>query len=547
MIFVHTQWFKLTLLGLMLLFLLLQPLLAQPRRRILRWATLAVAVVAVAGGLLSLTGRAFPWERHFLNNHDVYHYYFGAKYSDELGFTKLYHCTIVALDEINPKSHASVKKIRSLVHYNHVNKKWYLDRPNLCKDNFSPQRWAQFKQDLQDFSTGRAFSWQGFLRDKGYNPSPIWNLVGRFWANQIPPQPPVVFNLLGVLDVALLVLALLIAFLAFGWWGPALTILYLGATWSLTPGHIRGGFLRLDWLALLLVGLAALRTKHHRIAGACFAYAAAVRVFPVIFLFGPAVLALRETIRTRRVPRPALRLFTSFAVVAALLGGATVLDDGGFQRWPEFRKKIQLHDRDISTMRLGLEVLLVFRGEHREADLVDEQGRHGFRTYWVGAKQRLMAKQKPLHLGLAAGLLLVLGTLLWKRERDEVAAVAFSFPAVFALVNPTFYYYCLLAVPVLGLAASWHRPRLRLVLAGLVAFEVYCQISMRLIRFEVLQYALQSVVLAVIVLYTLVVLAWPLRRSAAAPVLPRPDFCLPAAPPPRLLPPLLIDNEEPSV
>src|SRR5689334_5822025 len=58
--------------------------------------------------LLALLGITSCWcwwnfgHYHFepmIHYHEMYHYYLGAKYAPELGFTRLYECTVVAEDE----------------------------------------------------------------------------------------------------------------------------------------------------------------------------------------------------------------------------------------------------------------------------------------------------------------------------------------------------------------------------------------------------------------------------------------------------------------
>lgn len=474
----------------------------------------AIPIVAVA--LLSFTGHGRPWQRHFLNNHDVYHYYFGAKYSDELGYDRLYHCTLLALDEINPDLHKNVKKVRSLITYVHVKKSWFLDRPHYCMERWSPERWEEFEADLQAFAKGRPLSWASLLRDKGYNPSPIWNMVGRRVASVISPQPWWEFNLLGVLDLLLLAAAFGLAFRAFGWWAPAIGLIFLAGSYALTLTHIRGAMLRLDWLACLIAAAAALRLERHRLAGALLAYASLVRVFPVLFLFGPAVLAFRSVLTTRRLAVRYRRLFGAFLASCILLGGLSVLDDGGLWRWRAFASKMALHSGDISTTRLGLEYLMSYRGETSWDDVRGEDGRKGFRPHYVKLKQKINTQNRSLRLGIALVVLVALGLLL--RGRDDVEAMALGFPAIYVLVSTTFYYYCLLVPVVLVLADRSSRDRALLaILVALGLVEASFHLIHRWERFEILEHFYYTAELAGVVLLTLAALALArFTRSTAA-------------------------------
>ncbi|MBM4321360.1 MAG: hypothetical protein FJ125_15815, partial [Deltaproteobacteria bacterium] len=236
----YQTWVKVLLLALLVVLAVTRFYLVRWRReRAGRWLSLA-ALPVVLLAIVSFNSYGQFWTPRFLNYHDIYHYYFGSKYSDELGYDRLYHCTLLAINETDPRQHEDVVTVRSLVSYQHVAKKWYLDRPQLCRDRFSAQRWAEFKADLVSFRKGRFSSWKEMLKDKGYNPSPVWNMVGRLIAHHVPVQPWQALNVLGSLDLALLGLAMVLAVWGFGWWGAALGIIYLGGCYALTKTHIRG-------------------------------------------------------------------------------------------------------------------------------------------------------------------------------------------------------------------------------------------------------------------------------------------------------------------
>ena len=60
-----------------------------------------------------------------------------------------------------------------------------------------------------------------------------------------PPEriAPLDFDVPGDISSA----AFILAFRAFGWWGPALAMIWLGGCFALTRTHVRGAMLRLDW------------------------------------------------------------------------------------------------------------------------------------------------------------------------------------------------------------------------------------------------------------------------------------------------------------
>lgn len=479
------------------------------RRTERRWPRVLLAVlcgIAVVAGFLSFNDRAKPWSRHFLNGHDVFHYYFGAKYSPEIPNTRLYHCTIVALDEMNPKLHKSVRTMRSLVNYGHVRKSWFLTRPKMCTKRFSPQRWNEFKADLRAFQRDHRSGWRYLLGDKGYNATPVWNALGHLITNHVPIRPWQVFNILGMLDLALLAIGFGVLTYAFGWWGPALGLVYLGALHALTLGHIRGAFLRLDWLCALMVGLALLKRKRFMGAGVALAYATMVRAFPAIFLFGPGVQALRVLIRDRRPAARHLRLFGAWAGTCALLFTLSVVADGGMQGWSRWATKMQLHVNDICTQRVGVEYVLSYRGERSQADVTNEDGtKKGFRPHYARYKQEVNRRMRPVRIPIILAVMGVLGWLLWRR--DEAEALALSFPLVYVLTSPTFYYFGLLIPPFVWAASAGRKRLAPAVIAAALALEEGLFQYLRPFRLhDIERYFWHSVALGVVVLITLTVL-----------------------------------------
>ncbi len=476
----------------------------------------AGAVVAAVMAVLSFNAYAQPWEHRFHNDHDLFHYYFGAKYSGEIDSSRLYHCALLALDEIDPELHEPVRKLRSLSHYRRVRKGWYLEHEGPCKRHFEAERWEAFKRDIAAFDQGRRLRWRGLLGDKGYNATPVWNMVGRFFAQRLPLQPILVSNVLGSLDLLLLAAAFGLVFFSFGLWGGALGLVMLGGTYALTATHIRGSFLRLDWLACLLGAFAAYEWKKPRLAGALLGYAAMVRIFPILFLFGPAVIAAREIVTKRRLRPDLRRLFVSVALTCALLFGATLIDDKGPARWRDWLVKIELHTKDIANSRVGLEYLLQFRGETQSDDIRGADGKEGWRPHFVEKKQDTNRQMLPYRIALAVLTLAGLVYGMW-RLGDPVLAMALSLPAVFVIVSPTFYYYCLTVPCAVVLAARSPKDRMCLgLLISLALWEIFFHASALLSDFDYYRFFMVSAALAAVNVGIIGALALRARRVGRA-------------------------------
>ena len=51
----------------------------------------------------------------FIHYYEFYHYYLGAKYAPELGYTRLYECTVAAEDEYRAPRAAARARARSAI------------------------------------------------------------------------------------------------------------------------------------------------------------------------------------------------------------------------------------------------------------------------------------------------------------------------------------------------------------------------------------------------------------------------------------------------
>ncbi len=471
---------KIVLLAFLLAYIVLRIGLAERLRSWRPWLDRAGATMAVLA-VLSLTNFGHFVRGEFINDHDVYHYYFGAKYAPEHKYLELYQCSFQALKEAKPTATARVTSIRDLRNNRHIRKKKVLANPAPCREMFGETRWAQFKRDLRAYDRAFKPRWRKLLRDKGYNATPLWDTIGRHIANLIPAGRKMVA--LACIDIGLLALSFILVFEAFGPKGLVVGLLILGGGFELAHTHIRNGFLRLDWLAALFGVVSLLRLKRPAWAGALLAYSAAIRVFPVLFVLGPGLWLVLHFYRHRTFPRPALRAAISFTAVSFVLLGLSFAEPGSLDRFGSFVEKIDAHRKDISTTRVGLDYALVYEGEMSAEHMVGVNGERGFRPHFVRRKQNRKSTMAPVKYGLTLGFVLVVAFFLWRRpegDPDELLleSLLCGFPMVYLLLNPTFYYYVYLAPFVLGFAML-RRPRLLslgtsslLVVLGIVSFVI---------------------------------------------------------------------------
>lgn len=417
-----------------------------------RWRR-TVALVLGALALVSVAAYfEFGWLRYdrYMNPHDVFHYYLGAKYSQETNYTFFYRCALIADAELDKRY--SEKNIRNLDNARMESAARVLRHPEACKDRFTEARWSEFKKDIAYFQTQMPRQkWNRVLRDKGYNATPVWNATARLFTHAAPTDSVWGMRMLTWLDLGFMVVAFAALFATFGWRVGLITLIYWGLTYYMSHVHIKGAFMRLDWVAAMLLTVCALQRRRYGLGGALFAWAALARVFPVVFVAGPGFKLLLDAWavwRTRQTTgkldlsllhRGRLWFFASFAATCALLVAWSIAADGGVQLWRSFLDKIGLHDRDISTTRVGFKYLfLLFTDQKAE---------------WF---ERLQWLWWPLVV-----VIVVLTARQLARLRDH-EALAFGLVPMFFVVAPTFYYYVVLVVPVLVLAArvdderSWH-------------------------------------------------------------------------------------------
>ena len=414
-----------------------------------RWLNLALIILVFAA---TAAWFEFGWLRYgkYMNPHDVYHYYVGAKYAPELGYTKLYGASLAAEAELGTLP-ASRRAVRNLDDHSYTPASLALADRDRYTGNFTDERWNEFKRDVAWFrdQVPRA-KWEDMLRDKGYNGTPVWSMIAGAIANRVPTSSERGMTMLVTLDLALIVLMLGFIAAAFGPRIALFSLVFFGTNFVMSFVHIKGAFLRLDWCAAIVIALCLLRMKRFGFAGAALAYAVSVRVFPLIFVGGIAARMIWRLLETRRIDRGYILFFAAFLTVTALLTGLSFVQHGAptseAALWNEFMSKIQVHNDDISTTRVGFKYIF----------LANEQ---------TAAQKAHAFEAQQAEWWAIQVFVLVLTFFACRRLRDY-EAFALGFVPLFFLTAPTFYYYVLLIVPLL-----FFLPRLDLPprLAGVIA------------------------------------------------------------------------------
>ena len=397
------------------------------RQTLLQGAGLGLLALAAPLAYTNFGTFAGYWSVHY---HDAAHYFLGAKYAPELGYTRLYDClaTAAAQEERWPTdARAPVRDLRSndLRPLSAVLK----DGP-LCTARFTPSRWADFRRDVVFFQSQlHPGAWAALLTDHGYNATPVWTWLLRTSVLRDRPASLAWLATLSHIDdvgYGLLFLCLLWGFGArAGVLGAA--IVGFGFPWiALWTG---GGLGRSLWLLSAVAGLACLRRGRVRAGGAFLGFSAGLQVFPALLLAGPGVALAVDWIRRRPIDRARTHLLLSAFLTLALLFALSCATDG-FALWADFFHNSIKHAASTSVNRIGMgQPAAAFGWPGAITWLL----RVGFVSLWVAAllRQRTDADRgtlsillPPVAFNLSSYYLVILAGLAPQLARPMGAALA---------------------------------------------------------------------------------------------------------------------------
>lgn len=369
---------------------------------------------------------------------DAFHYFMGAKYLPELGYSRLYETTFVAgreLGGLGPVTH-----LRDLTTYSYRG----VDSidAQAIRGRFSQERWLMFKRDLAFFSP-HLEPWPGPLLDHGNNDPPPRALLLHILLRWIPANL-VTLTLLTSLDYLLVIAAYGLVRRAFGEIPTALAFAFFSLSFFARFDFLGGSILRWDWIAALLIGLAAFARGFGGTAGIFFGYAALARIFPILFLVPLGMKWLQGRLGGTRDKTLGRCLCTAVALVLVVaLGLAATAETNGFL--PDYVSKIHLHNTIPSTNRVGLGSLLAV---HSALWGFNPDG-----SVYVLQEELVAARPAPYVLPLISTLYLLAAVPLIRRARP-LESVMYAVPLIFCALSPTGYYYSFLVLLVL---LPWQR------------------------------------------------------------------------------------------
>jgi len=399
--------------------------------------------------------------RDRIDVYDVIHYYLGPKYFDELGYFDLYAACIIADDEAGMHFEPAppTYQHQDIDGYEIRPYKSALARTDEIKGRFEDERWSSFVHDFttlqREFYGLEKKYWYQLVNDHGFNGSPAWAGYAAPLVNLVEAQD---VKLICYFDIAVLLVAIGIAWWAFGGWSAAFLYFFILTTYSTRWPTISWAILRYDYAAALIIATAMVKKGKPLLAGIFAGHTAAMRIFPATFFYGPGVQGAWQLVRHRKVDKFAVLFFVgAIAWIGALelnfaarFGGEHIT-----QHWKGMTD--HMAPENLSSRRLGMAIALAYRGEYDEP--------------WNFGRIDRVERQEPIRKGLGLVILLALGWALRKSDRAE--AYAMGFIAFFALATASYYYFIvrapLILVHAVGLKKSRHLIAL-LVLLGIDLF-----------------------------------------------------------------------------
>jgi hypothetical protein len=249
-----------------------------------RLATALLALVALASA-----ANYFVLGRHpaqFVKAWDVQHAWFGSKYAAELGYFRIYECTLL-FDAEHRGAYREVREVSNLRTPLARMPRYVVEDQPYCARIFSAQRRAEFLRDLDFFQSlperPQAAAW---FVDNGYNQSPFFTALTSPLFQRAPSYR--LLFALSLIDVALELLPFLLLARAFGVRPALLAATYFFTSFSNQFALMGGSILRFAYLALLLVAAAQARRARPRAAGLALGLATLFQVFPALYALGSA-------------------------------------------------------------------------------------------------------------------------------------------------------------------------------------------------------------------------------------------------------------------
>lgn len=404
--------------------------------------------------------------------HDIYHYVLGTKYFAELGQFDLYPATVIALAELTSVKNIENIFFRDVRDYSLKRGYLVLEKADQIKAEFLPARWKNFKADVKaifqyyDRYEGKLDP-TALLVDHGYNPSPVFSLIGYLINNDIEVNEN---NLLflSYIDRILLLITIITLCLTFSLEAAllvAIAFFLFPAGWD----WIGGSFLRYFWFTSFVFGISALQRKRYIYAGMCFGLSASLTGFPGLLLIGIIFKFLWELIAYLRGQKNIENLLYPLEVgvitltVIVMLFSIAAYSFRGLHSINDWISNSRHHGYFISDNSLGVVPLIVTKTANTLPMVVKEYTSQVYSEETFGTKDSTIPEigvyqnlKKRETLSERKTLLIITIILAWTclffvcRQLDLWETCIISLIGLFfSPIVVTNYYYCLLSLFVL--------------------------------------------------------------------------------------------------
>lgn len=450
-------WLKVLLTGVLLVLLYLR----YAKRKALKDASkgypvaakvLVVFAVLFSFGVFHSFGK--PPSGGFVHYGEMFHYYLGSKYFNELGYYELYNA-VIAADAEQDSALVGLPFYTDLTTYQNASRRTALRQADSVKSRFSPDRWSAFKEDVASFKKETGMPTRPgiapFLMDHGYNASPVATFVLGLLTRIVPVTQ---LKLLALLDVFLVAGMIALVFRTFGLLMGGLFSVYFFVNILNDHAYISGGILRYDWLLCIVAAVCLLERRRQVSAAFSLTSATMLKLFPAALFYGIAVVLIRRVRAKGAIDGESKRFVSAAAATGLVLFLLPAASLGSvLQPWQEFYQKTSLHDRGVYVNHLGLRGVLLFEPSQLSLDKFVETYRNGSTgdivRHWQDVKEYEFEEKGPLVVFCTLFVLVCITVIIWKRKACESEAALWSLLLVYAASYPSHYYYAFLCLFIL--------------------------------------------------------------------------------------------------
>ena len=448
----------------------------------------------------------FGYEDYY-HRHEFFHYYLGSKYDRELGYERLYACAALAQADSGQTNEVRARKLRNLATDHLQPATQVLDNPEECRSRFkTPERWEAFKADVKVFrNTSSLQYWNDMQKDHGYNPPPVWTVMGHILSS-LHPATPTYMKMLAGLDIAFFAGVFWAVYWAFGWRVMSIAMIFWGCQLPAEYFWTGGAFMRQDWLFYLVLSCCLIRKRYYALGGAAFAYSTLLRVFPGVLLAGWVVVAANYLWKHKRMNPNHTRVMLGGIAATAILVPVSIAFAGA-DSYPAFYKHIQVHNNTPLTNNMGLATILAQSYEGRMEVVRDEKLLDPF-SKWKEMRRDRLKSFRPFHIVLVAGLAIAFVKVV-RRVKLLWIAQALSLALVISMVEVTCYYYSMF---ILAAVLSRHRRGIEQWVLCVAGVSNLLVVNRYLSYFYDLRYTWQSVLFMVFAV-SLIFAYWPREKK----------------------------------